>query len=776
MTPYQYEEAARLHAEGFRLCELYPMSKRPVGDGWNNRQVSSVSESAGGYGLILAANGLCSIDFDTLDRAEAGLRRCGFDAQAIRDAGVHTTSTRPGSGGRVTFRVPTGAALRWLKFSSREKGIGTILELRATSLNLQDSLPGTRYHSADGSGPWVQDYAGFLTLDMAPDLPADLLQWWEAMSRDVEYLRAQQSLFVGPNAQLSVSSGDGSLAYSSAYRAEFNMAHRVEDLLAAHDYVQARSGRWAPPTATGAAAVRPIPGRDDLWQSDHASDPLHGTFDAWTAFVVLEHGGEQSAAEGVLAEENAVSAVDGFEDEPVRLTRRQEPVWPAVAEFDSPGTFQCSGDLGTNAGSLVIVRDEIDLFEDEPQTPQVRELEPEEDLPAFERDKTGRIKAIIGNLTKAVGRPDIVGVQIGQDGFRDEIMVAAPGTNQWRPLGDADYVWLRERLETGANGFCPISKEMIRDVVQAVAEKNKFDSAELWLNNLPYDGGSRCETFLRDYFGVEDTPYTRAVSLYMWTAMAGRVMEPGCKADMVPILVGDQGLGKSTAIGALVPSPEFFAEVSFAEKDDDLSRKMRGKLVAEIGELRGLHTKELEAIKAFVTRTHEQWIPKYREFGTTFPRRLIFIGSTNKDQFLADETGHRRWLPVRVSQVAVDKVREVAPLCWAEARRLFLAGGVQWKAAQELAKEIHDEYAFSDDWEEHVRKWIVDPIFGDEVALPRAFVTTTDALVEALGFDKRQIGRREEMRMAAVFRALGWERKRIQVEGVQKWRYVPTSG
>src|SRR5690606_34027600 len=123
---------------------------------------------------------------------------------------------------------------------------------------------------------------------------------------------------------------------------------------------------------------------------------------------------------------------------------------------------------------------------------------------------------------------------------------------------------------------------------------------------------------------------------------------------MVPILVGDQGQGKSTAVKALVPSPEFFVEVSFAEKDDDLARKMRGKLVAEIGELRGLHTKELEAIKAFITRTHEQWVPKYREFTTTFPRRLVFIGSTNKDQFLADETGNRRWLPVRVSQVAID--------------------------------------------------------------------------------------------------------------------------
>jgi predicted P-loop ATPase len=69
----------------------------------------------------------------------------------------------------------------------------------------------------------------------------------------------------------------------------------------------------------------------------------------------------------------------------------------------------------------------------------------------------------------------------------------------------------------------------------------------------------------------------------MWTALAGRVLEPGVKADMVPILVGPQGCGKSSGVEALSPDPAFFTEISFArEDDDDLARKMRGRLVAEI--------------------------------------------------------------------------------------------------------------------------------------------------------------------------------------------------
>ena len=733
MTPEQFEEAKRLHAAGFKLCELIRGSKQPVGDGWNNAPVTRVHEGAGGYGLILAMNGLCSVDVDTEDRCREGLARCGFDLQAIRASGIHTSSTRPKSGGRVTFRLPPGSPARWLRFASRDKAVGTILELRAESPNLQDSLPGTTYYSKDGSGPWVQAYAGPFTMDFADAPPADLLAWWERMSIDVEFYREQQVLFVGADAQLAISSGDGKLAYTSSFRASFNERHRVEDILVKHDYTMERNGRYAPATATGAASVRPIPGKDDLWQSDHQSDPLCGTFDAWSAYVVLEHGGALHVAEATESTQYALVAADGFEDVPVVM---REPGAQRVAS--------------------------------EPE---------EEDLPAFDRDKTGKVKPIVRNLVKALRRPDVCGVRIGLDRFRDEIMLAAPGTDQWRPFGDADYVWLRDHLEGPKANFGPISKDLARDVVLAVAAEQEFDSATMWLESLPDDGGSRCETFLIDYFGAEDTQYHRAVSLYLWTARAGRVMQPGCKADMVPILVGEQGLGKSTAISALVPSVDFFTEVSFAEKDDDLSRKMRGKLIAEIGELRGLHTKELEAIKAFITRTHEQWIPKYREFTTLFPRRLVFVGSTNADQFLADATGNRRFLPVRVSRVAVDKVKAVAPLCWAEARRLFQAGGVQWANAERLGKAVHEEYAFQDAWEESVKRWLAEPLFADdgEASNLDQPLKIADVLVGSLGYDPKSIKRGDEMRMGALLKNLGYSRKRLQVSGVQGYYYVPNS-
>lgn len=396
-------------------------------------------------------------------------------------------------------------------------------------------------------------------------------------------------------------------------------------------------------------------------------------------------------------------------------------------------------------------------------------------LPAFERDKWGRIEATISNAAKAVVRPDFVDIDIRFDQFRDEIMFAPAGSGQWQAFTDADYARLRITMEK--RGFKPVGRELIRDVVLLAADEQPFDSATTWLNGLEWDGVPRIETFYHTHFGTADTPYTRAVSMYMWTALAGRVLEPGVKADMVPILVGPQGCGKSSGVEALSPDPAFFTEISFAEKDDDLARKMRGRLVAEIGELRGLNTKELESIKAFVTRTHENWIPKYREFATQFPRRLVFVGTTNEDEFLADKTGNRRWLPVEVSKVDVKAIKTDLLLLWAEARETFKRlGGIQFRDAERLGASVHEQYTIKDAWLETVEKWLDTPdLMTNDIPRNCEFLLTSDVLKEAIGLDSRNIGKREEMRIGNVLQNCGYLRDRRFVNGKQIRVWVKTS-
>lgn len=385
--------------------------------------------------------------------------------------------------------------------------------------------------------------------------------------------------------------------------------------------------------------------------------------------------------------------------------------------------------------------------------------------PSYSRDKNGNIEATIGNVLRALRQSQECNFTIGFDAFRDEIMLSRDEGENWETFVDHHYVEIREFLEERRD-FKPVGREMIRDAVGRVAVEFSFDSAIQWLESLAWDGVPRIDGFMSRYLGAADDDYTRAVSAYWWTAMAGRVLSPGCKADMVPILVGDQGFYKSTAAKLMVPHDRFYADVSFHEKEVDLARKMRGRLIAEIGELKGLNSRELESIKAFITRTHEDWTPKFKEFNTTFPRRLIFVGTTNKEEFLADETGNRRWLPVKVGRASIDDLVRDRLQLWAEAAVRFSTKGVEWQEAERLGKENHDDFMIQDSWEFAVKKYMSTADMDGNLPTTKGYFHIPEVLQFGIGMNLSQINRRESLRMGAVLRKLGYVNKTIRIVGI----------
>lgn len=388
----------------------------------------------------------------------------------------------------------------------------------------------------------------------------------------------------------------------------------------------------------------------------------------------------------------------------------------------------------------------------------------------FQRNKLGQIEAVFNNVLEALKRPDFCHVDIRYDSFRDEIMLAMQG-KAWRALTDTDYSRIQSWLEN--RGFKPLSIEMISRAVRMVAEDNHFDSAIEWLKGLPeWDGESRVDDFFARYFGAAPSKYATAVGRYLWTAMAGRCLVPGIKADMMPILEGEQGIVKSTAIAALVPIKDLFVEVSFNETDDNLARKMRGRLVAEVAELRGLHTRELETIKAFITRTHENWVPKYREFAINYPRRLLLIGSTNQTQFLADETGNRRFLPMRVERADIVSIERDREQLWAEARELFTEQGILWADAQQLATAEHAKYQVHDAWEDIISEWLRTEDHTGEKPGQREYIRVVDVLKDALNLDAGQM-RSYQNRITKVLKDCGYVWRDKWIDGGNKRVWVP---
>lgn len=384
-------------------------------------------------------------------------------------------------------------------------------------------------------------------------------------------------------------------------------------------------------------------------------------------------------------------------------------------------------------------------------------------LPSFQRTKAGEILAVADNVYKALDRPDMCGYQIRFDNFRAELMIApSETTGQWRTLNDEDYFRLQLTLER--KSFQPIAHDLVRRAVNYIGKQNIFDSAIEWINNLPvWDGISRVDTFLPTYFKTVDSLYTRGVSQYIWTALAGRVLSPGCKVDMAVILVGDEGLQKSTAIAAMVPAQDFFTEISFNDNDVDNARKMRGKLIAEIAELRGLHTKEREGILAFMTRTHEDWTPKFKEFNVIFPRRLLMMGTTNKTEIFTGEAGDRRWLPISVIHADAQAIARDRNQLWAEAKMLYELFGINWQV-ERIAREARKAYVETDPWQEVVERWLngTDSM-GENIPANREFVKINDILREAVFLETNKHDKRAEMRIAKILKTLGYERSRTLV-------------
>lgn len=380
--------------------------------------------------------------------------------------------------------------------------------------------------------------------------------------------------------------------------------------------------------------------------------------------------------------------------------------------------------------------------------------------PVFVRDRAGRIEPTMENAVRALERHDVCGARLAYDEFKDATMIA--WGDQWRPLKDTDYTDLRRALER--RGFKSAGKEMVRDAALKVADANRFDSAIQWASGLRWDGVPRIETFFPDYFGVEDTPYARAVGVYLWTALAGRALEPGCKADMVPVLISGQGTGKTTMVEALAPAEDAFVEINLEHRDADLARSLRGKLVAELAELRGLASRDAEGIKAWVSRRVEEWTPKYVEFATRYPRRFVSIGTGNNNEFLDDDTGERRWLPLKVGDVDVAGIKAVRDQLWAEGAALFGVEGVCWRDAQTLAVNEHAAFKVRDPWHEVIEQWLsLDGMDGKE-GKPRAATAmkSHEILVGALRLDARFIAKKDEMRLARVLKAMGYERRVVR--------------
>jgi predicted P-loop ATPase len=254
---------------------------------------------------------------------------------------------------------------------------------------------------------------------------------------------------------------------------------------------------------------------------------------------------------------------------------------------------------------------------------------------------------------------------------------AAPG----EPWTDADDVDLQAWLQV--RGLEVRARATIADCVSRAALDHPHHPVREYLTGLTWDGRSRLTHWLLDYLGA-DAPadYLEAIGPAFLISAIARVMRPGCQVDHTLVLEMRQGGGKTSAVRILGHPWITEGLPDLASKDAAIH--VAGVWIVEISELAAMRRADIEAVKGFLTRTHDRYRPPYARRTVEQPRQCVFIGTTNEAAYLRDRTGNRRFWPVRCTDIDLAALERDRDQLFAEAMQRYQAGEA-WHLAGDLA-------------------------------------------------------------------------------------------
>lgn len=346
-----------------------------------------------------------------------------------------------------------------------------------------------------------------------------------------------------------------------------------------------------------------------------------------------------------------------------------------------------------------------------------------------------------------------------------------------RMMDDKLVIEIRDFLHY--NTDAEFTKQHIWEAVETLCQKNAVVPFAEFLESLPeWDGIQRVPSWLTDYWGValpEDTDgdnvnerewkqkqreYVSAVGSLTLVGAVKRTYEPGCKFDTMLVLEGEvQGKGKSGMLQIL--GGEFYSDPDIKDVNDkDTVQKTQGKTIIEWAELDVATRSDLNRMKAYSSRQVDRIRPPYGRAVQDFPRRGIFIATTNESIYLQDPTGNRRYLPVETHELKPDDLRRDRLQLWAEALAMYRAefSVVLPEALWDVARVIQSSRTVEDPWEELVVNYLADK--------PEAtFMTTAAILRDAIEMEEAQMRNADSKRVGGILRRLGWRPVKPRVAG-----------
>lgn len=388
-------------------------------------------------------------------------------------------------------------------------------------------------------------------------------------------------------------------------------------------------------------------------------------------------------------------------------------------------------------------------------------------------DEKGRPIANLANALHALRCDAALSDLFQYDEMASAVMLGAPvplaadpyalPDDDFRPreLTENDLIRLQEYLQLA--GLTRLAKDTLLDAVNTVARERSFHPIRDYLNSIQWDQRPRLCSWLHKYLGCDDTIYASQIGSMFFIALVARVYDPGCKADYMLVLEGPQGAMKSTAC-RIIGGDWFSDSMPDLSAGKDASLHLRGKWLIEIAEMSALSRAEDSALKAYLTRQIERFRPPYGRVEVALPRQCVFIGTTNKGTYLRDETGGRRYWPVKVGRIDPDALVRDRDLLLAEALHLYREGRRWWPRAdfeREYIQPEQEDRFEADVWEDDIAQWLIG----------KQRVTVAEVAKHALHFETNRIGTSDQRRITACLSRLGWARGKRGAGGV-RW-YVP---
>lgn len=279
--------------------------------------------------------------------------------------------------------------------------------------------------------------------------------------------------------------------------------------------------------------------------------------------------------------------------------------------------------------------------------------------------------------------------------------------------------------------------------------KRTINPIKDYLRSLKWDGICRLDSWLHLYTGCELNQYTSKVGIIMLCASVKRIMEPGSKFDYMIILEGEQGLMKSTMFEVL--GGDHFISLSFGHNEKEIVENIQGAWFIEIADMNGFAKKEIEWLRAFITRRSDRCRLPYARTSGDFARHNIFVATTNPsgdNEYLKDDTGNRRFLPIVCTKMNITGLRDQRDQLFAEAfhryknELLYLTG-----EAEEIAKQEQATREETDVWTNMVKNYVSI----------KETTNVAEILKECIHIDLAKASLYDKIRVGKIMKKLGWK-------------------